>query len=50
MLLERRKNASDTLGIQDFFPSHQLPVELSATVKTGLGGQLRKTEVQLMVR
>jgi len=42
MLLERRKNASDTLGIQDFFPSHQLPVELSVTVKTGLDGQLRK--------
>jgi hypothetical protein len=49
MLLERRKNASDTLGIQDFFPSHQLPVELSVTVKTGLDGQLRNSEVQLMV-
>ena len=50
MLLERGKNASDTLGIQDLFPSHQLPVELSVTVKTGLVVQLRKTKVQLMVR
>jgi hypothetical protein len=46
MLLERRKNASDTLGIQGVFPSHRL----SVAVKTGLDGELRKTEMQLMVR
>lgn len=49
ILLERWQNATDTLGIQDVFPSHRLPVKLSVTVKTGLD-ELRKTEAQLVVR
>jgi hypothetical protein len=49
MLPKQRKNASDTLGRQDLFPSHQLSVKLSVTVKTGLDEKLRRAEVRVIV-
>jgi hypothetical protein len=49
ILLKQRKNASDTLGRQELFPSHQLPVKPSVTVKTGLEDKLRKAVVRVIV-
>jgi hypothetical protein len=40
----KKECASDTMGIQALFPSHQLPVKPSVSVQTGLEDKLHKVD------